>query len=143
VQTFLPYADYEACARCLDDKRLGKQRVEVLQVLNALSKPGAKGWVNHPATNMWRGYEAELIRYGIVICEEWQRRGYRDSVMDQLKERASSLADSGVPPWMGDERIHSSHRANLLRKDEEFYRKQGWTEPVDMPYHWPVKARRL
>jgi hypothetical protein len=33
VQTFLPFSDFEASARVLDVKRLGKQRVECIQVL--------------------------------------------------------------------------------------------------------------
>jgi hypothetical protein len=35
VQTFLPYADFAESARVLDRARLGKQRVEALQVLRA------------------------------------------------------------------------------------------------------------
>ena len=37
MQTFLPYSNYPASARVLDNKRLGKQRVEVLQILKALA----------------------------------------------------------------------------------------------------------
>ena len=33
MQTFLPYADFLASAKALDQKRLGKQRVETIQVL--------------------------------------------------------------------------------------------------------------
>ena len=45
VQTFLPYADFERSARALDRKRLGKQRVETIQVVRALTRPGY-GWAN-------------------------------------------------------------------------------------------------
>lgn len=38
MQTFLPYADFTLSAQCLDDKRLGKQRVECLQTLQTLAK---------------------------------------------------------------------------------------------------------
>jgi hypothetical protein len=31
VNTFLPFASFEASVRCLDNKRLGKQRVEAYQ----------------------------------------------------------------------------------------------------------------
>src|SRR4051794_10899397 len=55
VQTFLPYADFDASAAVLDDRRLGKQRVETMQVLRALVFPSYRGWKNHPATRMWRG----------------------------------------------------------------------------------------
>src|SRR5947208_1979490 len=49
MQTFLPYADFERSARVLDRKRLGKQRVETIQVVRALTRPGY-GWaVRSPA----------------------------------------------------------------------------------------------
>ena len=51
VQTFLPYPDFERSARTLDPKRLGKQRVETIQVVRALTRPGY-GWANHPAVLM-------------------------------------------------------------------------------------------
>jgi len=43
MQTFLPYPDFERSARALDLKRLGKQRVECIQVLRGLTRPGYYG----------------------------------------------------------------------------------------------------
>ena len=37
MQTFLPYADFQRSAQVLDYKRLGKQRVEALQIHNIVS----------------------------------------------------------------------------------------------------------
>lgn len=141
MQTFLPFEDYNDCAKCLDTKRLGKQRVEVLQILNALTNLHAKGWINHPATNMWRGYETELIRYGVAICDEWIQRGFNDTVREKLLDRLTDLPASATPPWIGDERVHSTHRANLLRKDEAHYRPLGWTEDSETPYFWPEASQ--
>ena len=36
MQTFLPYPDFAESAKVLDNKRLGKQRVECLQIMKAL-----------------------------------------------------------------------------------------------------------
>ena len=36
MQTFLPVADFVESAKMLDYKRLGKQRVEGMQLLNAM-----------------------------------------------------------------------------------------------------------
>ena len=36
MQTFLPYPDFARSAQALDMRRLGKQRVEVLQILGTL-----------------------------------------------------------------------------------------------------------
>jgi hypothetical protein len=139
MQTFLPYSDYVQSARVLDRQRLGKQRVETLQLLKANLVPSAsRGWVNHPAAKMWRGYELNLISYGVAMCDEWLRRGYRDTCRDKILSYADLAAYRGVPPWLGDAALHASHRANLLRKDPDFYGQYGWSENPDDPYVWPV-----
>ena len=38
MQTFLPYSDFIKSAKCLDYRRLGKQRVEAWQIYNTLKK---------------------------------------------------------------------------------------------------------
>ena len=48
MQSFLPIADFTETARILDPRRLGKQRVEALQILRGLIVPGY-GWRHHPA----------------------------------------------------------------------------------------------
>ena len=62
--TFLPYADFGLSARCLDRKRLGRQRVECLQILRTL-RGVSTGWRNHPAVKMWQGCENTLALYGL------------------------------------------------------------------------------
>jgi hypothetical protein len=78
MQTFTPYSDFEATARALDTKRLGKQRVEVIQIVRALTVPGY-AWASHPAVLMWKGYEEALGRYGLTMCEVWTERGFGDT----------------------------------------------------------------
>lgn len=135
MQTFLPYPDFADSARALDNRRLGKQRVETLQILNVLQNPEAKGWRNHPAVKMWRGHEEALIRYGVTICDEWLRRGFKDTVREKLLAKGSP--EGPVPQWIGDERLHSSHRASLLRKDPDHYQSFGWMDDVPETF-WPV-----
>ena len=48
MQTFLPFPDFQQSAAVLDHVRLGKQRVEALQILRALVIP-EYGWQSHPA----------------------------------------------------------------------------------------------
>ena len=83
MQTFLPYPDLRASCVVLDDRRLGKQRVETFQILRALTWP-EYAWKNHPAVRMWRGFVPALVEYGLENCREWTRRGYADSVAEQL-----------------------------------------------------------
>jgi len=137
MQTFLPYADYSASAKTLDRQRLGKQRVEVLQLLNALTNPAA-GWKNHPATKMWRGHEGALIAYGIAVCDEWISRGYKDTCRAKIAAFARPDANETPPSWLGNRAFHSSHKANLLRKSPEWYGQFGWSENPETPYVWPV-----
>lgn len=139
MQTFLPFKSFSASAAYLDRQRLGKQRVEVYQILRALTGV-TKGWTNHPATKMWRGHINALVRYGEAICNEWIMRGYKDTMLDKI--RSFKNDETGRPPaWLGDERLHSSHRANLARKDPDQYGLNGhagWSDDPDMPYYWPV-----
>lgn len=77
MQTFLPFEDFTECAKVLDYRRLGKQRIESCQILNTLAG-NSKGWINHPAVKMWRGYENVLIKYNLAICKEWVAKGYKE-----------------------------------------------------------------
>jgi hypothetical protein len=64
MQTFLPYANVKKSVKCLDSKRLGKQRVEAFQILNILlNRTKTSGWRNHPAVKMWKGHENALKVY--------------------------------------------------------------------------------
>ncbi len=146
VQTFLPYADFARSAAVLDAPRLGKQRVETLQVLRALELPDY-GWVNHPAVRMWRGCTPALVAYGLACVDEWTRTGRADSTRRLIAEFAPEVvgrtqdelaADGLMPYWLGDEALHLSHRSALLRKDPATYRPLfGDGEPDDLPYVWP------
>ena len=178
MQTFLPFADFSKSAACLDDKRLGKQRVECLQILKALQPPercpmcqGAKtvsirwtrgahqnavqcprckaegylsrAWSNHPATRMWRGYEHTLIFYIEAVVKEWKRRGFEDNVWRRVNEEFRDIvnaaySDCMYPPWLGSDKLHSSHRAALLYKSPSHYSQFGWTETPKQDYYWPV-----
>lgn len=138
VNTFLPYSDFERTARTLDQRRLGKQRVEAYQVLRA-SLGATKGWANHPATRMWRGYEYLLAEYGVAMCKEWTKRGHRDALLPRFQEMRASLPDTGKPFWLGRRDFHRSHRSNLKRKDPRHYR---FRVPSDLPYLWPDNSTR-
>ena len=149
MQTFLPAADFTDSARLLDSPRLGKQRVETLQILRAIELPDY-GWANHPAVLMWRGRTPALVAYGLAMAQVWQERGFADSTASQIGEFApevegvpqQELAAAGLlPSWLGEEELHRSHRSNLIAKDPGFYRERFadrfGAEPDDLPYVWP------
>lgn len=117
----------------LDNKRLGKQRVEAYQIIKALTGQ-SKGWVNHPATVMWRGYESFLCKYGMVMCREWIYRGFNDSLMEKFNMYHDFFPE--VRPWWYDyEPLHISHQSNLYRKDPVHY-AQYENVGADLPYVW-------
>lgn len=150
VQTFLPYPDVARSADVLDDRRLGKQRVETLQILRALCLEGY-GWASHPAVTMWRGHVPALVGYGIAVVDAWVHRGFADTTRALIAEfvhpdapaGADELATAGVlPPWWGDPALHRSHRSALIRKDPVHYGAAFAGEPGgppsdDLPYVWP------
>jgi hypothetical protein len=154
VQTFLPYADFERSARVLDPKRLGKQRVETIQVVRALTRPGY-GWANHPAVLMWKGFEEALGRYGFTCCEVWTELGFGDTCaltiatdlraagVDTVRTQRDLAAADALPVWLGDEALHRSHRSSLVRKDPGRYRPLFPDVPDDLPYVWPVRSQAV
>jgi hypothetical protein len=139
VQTFLPYPDFAESARVLDTARLGKQRVEALQVLRAIVLP-SYGWQTHPAMQMWRGYVPALTRYALAMVDEWTGRDHPDTTRPLITEFAPEAAAGAVlavPSWLGNEALHLSHRSNLVRKAPEFYAPLFPGVPGDLPYLWP------
>jgi len=153
MQTFLPHPDFRQTALVLDRRRLGKQRVEALQVLRGLIIPGY-GWRRHPAVRMWSGYEEALVRYGLEICLTWREQGHQDSCADSLiaglsarrpgaevREQAELAAAGELPPWLGDEAFHRSHRSALVRKDPDRYAGLFPGVPPGLPYVWPTSDR--
>lgn len=138
MQTFLPYSDFMRSALVLDKPRLGKQRVETLQLLKALHGQ-SKGWVNHPASVMWRGYENRLIDYGLMICHVWvDVHGYKDTCAEKIRDFYDSSKPDSDPPWMGDPLFHESHRSNLIRKDPWFYAEKFPDTEWFLDYVWPT-----
>jgi len=141
MQTFLPEPSFEISAICLDYRRLGKQRVECKQILNALLHNG--GWKNHPAVTMWRGHEYLLAKYAIEICDEWLRRGYKDTLKPFFEDVCLDHTKLKEPWWLGNKTFHDSHKSNLVRKLPDYYRR-FWPEmPSDMPYLWPEEENKF
>ena len=132
MQTFLPYPDFIETAKCLDNKRLGKQRVEAMTLVKAITE--GNGWSNHPTAKMWKGYENALQLYFNFIVYEWTDRGYLNTL--PLFDRDNTTLK--FPCWFGNEAFHSSHRAALLAKDYKWYSQFGWREEPQIDYVWPV-----
>jgi hypothetical protein len=130
MQTFLPYKDFDKSAHILDSKRLNKQILEGYQILKVLNNPDPRAaWRNHPAVRMWKGFENALFTYVLAMLREADYRGIKTDKnkenLVQLRVATISNWGSGLPKWFTDKkkvsRLTESHRANLYRKDPEFY----------------------
>lgn len=143
MQTFLPYKNFEESVKSLDYRRLGKQRVEAMQILNVLTGvQTTNGWRNHPAVTMWIGYEDALKLYHDYCILEWISRGYKNNMeLKILRTETDYLINSiEYPWWLGDEPFHRAMRARLIEKDKAFYlpkfpNDEGFN---DGKYFWPV-----
>jgi hypothetical protein len=145
VQTFLPYPSFARSAAVLDARRLGKQRVEALQILRGLRRPDY-GWRHHPAVRMWGGWDDALLCYAVAVTRRWRALGHADTVLDTLLAEAAraprpqwELARRRrLPWWLGMPALHRSHQAALVRKDPAHYRRLFPGVPDDLPYVWPL-----
>ena len=134
MQTFLPYPDFQKSASVLDYTRLGKQRLEGMQIVNIISGlvPDSR-WKNHPAVKMWVGYENALKAYTNAMIREWIDRGYKNTMVFY------SVGKIKYPWWFGNKNFHRSHRSRLIQKNPEFYSPlfpgdEGYN---DSKYYWP------
>ena len=111
VQTFLPYADFAASAAVLDKPRLGKQRVEALQVLRALTYP-TYGWKRHPAVRMWAGFERGVAACGLAVCRPGPPAG-----------TPTPAPRRSAPTWRPRANRRRCHRPSSLRSVSS---RRGW-----------------
>ena len=84
---------------------------------------------------MWTGYDDALKLYTNSMIEEWIKRGYNNTMkIYQVPESVE------FPEWIGDNRLHKSHRMNLLRKDYEhysrFFKNDVSGDYKNYPYYW-------
>jgi hypothetical protein len=133
VNTFVTSDDLRECARSLDYRRLGKQRVEAYQIWRCLQGL-TKGWRNHPAVKAWEGHRCALAMYTNVMIDEWIARGYNNTM-----QKLPHCKNPRFPSWWGWEPMIKSHQASLNRKDSSFYSFQVG-DYKDHGYIWPSKV---
>jgi hypothetical protein len=168
MQTFLPYPEFERTAQVLDNKRLGKQRLEALECLylitdmplytifpnlnKANSVTGKRTPIpnektrhyNHPCRWQWQGYPGYLALYGEAICLEWIDRGFEDNQLPRFQELINMLGlyrNKGYmerPTWLGDPAYHRSHQASLVSKLPSLYSADFPDVEPDDTLIWPV-----
>jgi len=158
VIAFLVHPDYVLNAKLLAMNRLGKQRVEAKQLIDAITafKAGNPNpsWINHPAARSWINNLDSLKLYFNAVVSEWVSRGYKNNY-----ELYTDIDPNAEPPyWMDCPAVHYSHIAQLMQKDNFYYCKENLADKIpaklldyfnSMPaeyksygYIWPYKHTR-
>lgn len=128
MQTFLPFPSFSESASVLDDKRLGKQRVECKQILQALQRgkytckhcgycdPGPcpdrcsvnvvhswrlTAWKNHPAVKMWEPVNIHTIPCLAVYGIKMCREWKSRGYKDTLEEWFRQFVNSDLSWELG------------------------------------------
>lgn len=127
------HTDFLINAKLLDDQRLGKQRVEAMQILHILQGK-QKGFSKHPIVKSWQGYEDGLKYYINCCIYEWVQRGMQNNM------KVYDIPDQIVVPWWVFWRpLIMSHRMMMTRKDKRYVGKfkvdDGY---ADYGYIWPT-----
>lgn len=137
MQSFLPFENFEKSAQVLDYRRLGKQRVEALQIYKCLITP--THWKSHPAVKMWEGYEGALAEYHNAMIVEWIKRGYKNNMLYILYENKYEY-----PWWLGNKDFHRAMRSRLIEKMPDFYEPKFPNDKGfnDGKYFWPVNETK-
>ena len=154
MQVFLPHEYFPETASVLDQKRLVKQLLEGRQILAAIAGE-TKGWVNHPATKMFRNSPNTLFKYLNAIATEMNIRGYKfENNWEAINKYYFKLRDTdlGKPSWMYGEELNkviTTHRANLYLKAPDLYPQYEYEADRYRSlvccdrcnYYWPTHVR--
>ena len=147
VNTFVTSNSVKECASNLDNKRLGKQRVEAKQIIDCLESGGRKGFANHPATLMWKDNIIGLKYYCNAMITEWKSRknskGKEFLNTMELYKLDEKLDEKEIMPWwFYCKQLQLTHKCSLLRKNPSYYKfKLSENEEPFMyvGYVWPSK----
>lgn len=142
MQSFVTDSCLLTCVKNLDNKRLGKQRLEGLQMLNSIYSGSTRGLFHNHCTKMWKNHPLALQAYINFCIQEWIFRGFKNT-MKIFPEYSEQM-----PDWFYWKSLQRSHRANLLRKNLAFYKDKFIKTPQDYEilrpylycgYLWPTK----
>jgi methyl-accepting chemotaxis protein len=96
MQVFLPFPDFVKSLESLDNKRLGKQRVETYQLISGLTgrptlsgKPYSKSRINHPISQMFRDNIPALKQYLNDSIDVWVARGMNNTMVKEVIDEDS------------------------------------------------------
>lgn len=125
MQVFMPYKSIIESVRCLDYRRLGKQRIEIKYMLEMLY--GMWAYRKHPVVEMWEDYYVFLEIIYSASVREWISRGHTNTLPIELEFVTGPVV---LPPWLED--YTYQYKGLLLYKDYDYYSKK-FDNPEDIP----------
>jgi hypothetical protein len=144
VNTFVTAPTVEECASNLDNKRLGKQRVEAKQIIDILESNKVQGFSNHPIVGQWRGFTQALKVYYNAMFDEWAERGFKNEKLSRYQivqdPKLSHLVKDPneivvmFPAWFFSPIMHLTHKCDLYRKKPEFYGQKFTFSTAEQEY---------
>lgn len=153
--TYLPLPSFIESAKCLTDRDLEIQRLDVAKLMATLhaTEEADSDLEDHPCYHMWEGYEPQLCEYGLVMCDEYDNRmverGWRkandgaDPVYKKISWHLEMATTEDTtfqkPNWFGDVEFHLSHQAALVRNNSDYLRY--FLVDKTLPLIWPVSDR--
>jgi hypothetical protein len=120
----LPFPHLGASARCFDNAELRRQTALSELVWNRLRRRSSYSPVTREPSlgaseAMWGGYSLFLLTYVNALKAECAARGYKTAPIEPIDNRLSNFVHP--TPWFGDERVHFTHQALLLKRNPRFY----------------------
>lgn len=123
---YMPEESVRDSVKALGHADLEQQFLDIIEILGILTH----GYPDdHPAIEMWRGYEDALFEYLLETKEELANRGiYKSSDWDNAFKIYNEFPIAGIewPEWMDNHLLHKSHRQRLFLNDPDEYDKYSW-----------------
>lgn len=135
MQTFLPYADFEFAAACLDDRRLRAQTWEARTVYRAVTGQST-AWARHCIVRLWQECAPELLGFWECCADEAEARGLQGFASVDCAVTRMELA---APGWVFERDVVLRYRQHLLAKDPVYYGKFHWRCAARSGYWAPNK----
>lgn len=129
--TYMPHDSFQESLKALTLDDLCQQVLDAERILLALTIDNTTEWeYNHPAVEMWRGYEEALFEYLLDAKEEANSRGiYVDtSKWNDAFQRYYIFSRPQIvwPDWAEDHILNKAHRQRLFLNNPDGYTDFSW-----------------
>lgn len=146
-ELYLPFANYTASAIHLSPERLAMQVVKADQIRTIIQNHRPSRGPLLPPVRMWQQHIVSVMLYRDCLLREFYRRGLPWVGTPLLSHLCLEHPTAPLPPhilkieqppWLGNEKLHSNHRAYLLHEDPEWYARWGWDETPSSETIWEI-----